>query len=80
MNRALFRYCSYYWQWVDVVRRQEFIQVGDKWADAGSCEISDLQPLDCWDRGFESRRGMDVRLSRFLCCVGSSPSLELIIR
>jgi hypothetical protein len=31
----------------------------------------DLKPLDCWDRGFESRRGIDVRL---LYCVGRETS------
>jgi hypothetical protein len=39
--------------------------------DLGGCEVenADLRPLEyCWDRGFESRRGLGCRL---MCCVSS---------
>ena len=38
-----------------------------------------MQPLDCWDRGFESPLGCEC--SSFVCavfCVGSGPWDELI--
>jgi hypothetical protein len=39
-----------------------------------------VQPLDCWDRGFESRLGCE-RSSRVcaVCCVGSGLWAELIV-
>ena len=39
-----------------------------------------MQPLDCWDRGFESRLGCECSsLVCAVCCVGSGLWGELIV-